>query len=409
MSVFDILACPTCRVPVSRDPDGLHCGNCGQKYPVLNGVPIMLPDGSVPEILHQAEFERRDTYEPWVDRTILQSLPDDRVVLELGGGSTTVDDPCVVRVDSVLTPFVDVVVDHHALPFLAKSVDYVFSHGVLETLANPFSAAESMWEVLVDGGYVYAECDFVGARSAHDGSHFAPTKRGLAQILAAFTPLRSGVAPHQMPSFAIASVLRGYLAASSASVHDHGTQLTDRLQELLELPLVDFDIYFDEVSAATVAAGTFFTGVKRDSPDASVIPGILHGLHESDGALRERFPDVNDLSEPDNILWWALTEGSDTSPLVADWLASIEPWSKWDDGRDFSRAVVRGFEMESTPFGTLGLGSSERPLDELIAAVVAKGESAAASADALDGLSRRERRRRLRRSTDRQSDPAEET
>ena len=64
MSVYDILACPTCKVRVERHPDLLLCTSCGQQYPIIEGVPVMFPDGSVPEIVHEAELDTRDSYNP---------------------------------------------------------------------------------------------------------------------------------------------------------------------------------------------------------------------------------------------------------------------------------------------------------------------------------------------------------
>lgn len=38
-----ILACPVCKVHVERDPDGfLRCPACGRRYPVRDGIPVML-------------------------------------------------------------------------------------------------------------------------------------------------------------------------------------------------------------------------------------------------------------------------------------------------------------------------------------------------------------------------------
>ena len=144
MSLFDILACPTCRVSVERHPDAVICTSCGQHYPVVDGLPVMFPDGSIPEVLHEAELDVRTESNPWVHRTVLQSLADDQIVLEIGSGSMALDDPCIVRLDVALSPHVDVVGDVHALPFLPGSLHFVFSLAVFEHLRNPFEAAASI-------------------------------------------------------------------------------------------------------------------------------------------------------------------------------------------------------------------------------------------------------------------------
>jgi len=53
------------------------------------------------------------------------------------------DDPCIIRMDVTLSPYVDLVADAHYLPFLPESVDYIFSLAVFEQLHDPFLAAKS--------------------------------------------------------------------------------------------------------------------------------------------------------------------------------------------------------------------------------------------------------------------------
>ena len=42
--LFDILACPLCRAEFeyTKDKKGLVCSNCGVKYSIEKGVPILL-------------------------------------------------------------------------------------------------------------------------------------------------------------------------------------------------------------------------------------------------------------------------------------------------------------------------------------------------------------------------------
>lgn len=50
MNLYDILACPTCKVAVVRNDDILTCTACQRTYPIVNGVPVLFPDSSVPDI-----------------------------------------------------------------------------------------------------------------------------------------------------------------------------------------------------------------------------------------------------------------------------------------------------------------------------------------------------------------------
>ncbi len=40
--LLEILACPACKGKVSLDGDKLVCDNCHRRYPIRNGIPVML-------------------------------------------------------------------------------------------------------------------------------------------------------------------------------------------------------------------------------------------------------------------------------------------------------------------------------------------------------------------------------
>jgi len=39
-----ILACPVCIAPLQEADGRLVCGQCGRRYPIRNGIPILLVD-----------------------------------------------------------------------------------------------------------------------------------------------------------------------------------------------------------------------------------------------------------------------------------------------------------------------------------------------------------------------------
>jgi len=47
--VIDLLACPVDRNPVQLDKAELVCVQCGRRYPVLAGIPRMVPDQVIGE------------------------------------------------------------------------------------------------------------------------------------------------------------------------------------------------------------------------------------------------------------------------------------------------------------------------------------------------------------------------
>ena len=40
--LVDILACPSCRAPVSQEKDEIVCRACGRRYPIRDGIAVML-------------------------------------------------------------------------------------------------------------------------------------------------------------------------------------------------------------------------------------------------------------------------------------------------------------------------------------------------------------------------------
>ncbi|MBI2650666.1 Trm112 family protein [Candidatus Woesearchaeota archaeon] len=43
--LFDILACPLCKADLeyAKGKKGLVCSGCGEKYPIKEGIPVLLP------------------------------------------------------------------------------------------------------------------------------------------------------------------------------------------------------------------------------------------------------------------------------------------------------------------------------------------------------------------------------
>ncbi len=40
--LLEILVCPACKAKVILEGECLACGQCGRKYPIRNGIPVML-------------------------------------------------------------------------------------------------------------------------------------------------------------------------------------------------------------------------------------------------------------------------------------------------------------------------------------------------------------------------------
>ncbi|MDD2581294.1 MAG: Trm112 family protein [Desulfuromonadaceae bacterium] len=49
LELLQILACPVCSGELTQIEDGpsLYCKSCGRDYPIVEGVPILLPNHTV--------------------------------------------------------------------------------------------------------------------------------------------------------------------------------------------------------------------------------------------------------------------------------------------------------------------------------------------------------------------------
>jgi uncharacterized protein len=42
--LLDILRCPACKTPVHVEDQVIVCDTCGRRYPIRDGIPVMLID-----------------------------------------------------------------------------------------------------------------------------------------------------------------------------------------------------------------------------------------------------------------------------------------------------------------------------------------------------------------------------
>jgi uncharacterized protein YbaR (Trm112 family) len=346
LSLIDLLACPLCKHAVVPDTAAaLRCTACAKTYPVVNGVPVMLPDPSAAQVEHESHLGVREGYSAWKDRLLLQSLTDAQVVLDFGAGRQRLDDPCVIRMDITLNPFVDVVGDLQALPFRPGTVDYAFGGAVMEHIPNPWAAAAELWSVLKPGGYVYADWNFIFAYHGYPHHYFNASKHGVREVFKAFTILDIGVAPFHAPSFALTSFIATYLRHFRAQTRlEHDFAL--HLNKVLLYPIEEYDAGIPEDDRFRVAASAYVLGVKQPAGHEHVIPPPVMAAYERSDDLRRRFPRPLDLTTPDNLMIWARTEGIAADQGIAAYFRELVPFTKHADGRPFDRATVRGWPLE---------------------------------------------------------------
>jgi uncharacterized protein YbaR (Trm112 family)/SAM-dependent methyltransferase len=341
--MLDILACPACRATLERQGNELIC-TAGHRFPIVKGVPILFPDGRGLEIKHEAPLTVRGGYDPWVHRTVMQSLTRGHIVVDIGAGNMMLDDPCIIRTDVTLTPYVDLVADAHALPFKDESVDYVLSLAVLEHLHNPFIAGQEMFRVLRRGGYVYCDTNFVFCYHGYPHHYFNSSLHGIKQVFGLFTELRTGVPPYQMPSYALENYISTYLQHFKPAT-PQDIEFIKTMQGVLTYPIRKYDAQFPQDVAYRFSAGIFYLGYKRVQSGDSVIPEPILAAYRRDVALQSRFPEPNDLTRLDNLMTWAQRDGRQRDAAIA---ASLETYtfSKYWDDRPLNRAWMESLPLE---------------------------------------------------------------
>jgi len=191
------LICPRTKTPLLLDGNFLVSEAGGYRYPVVNGIPVLLNDD---ESLFKTENYRSELDSGEVQSanrlkkflsTILPSitlntaakrnfekavalLPKNAKILIVGCGvrgkglesiyklqSNSGYSYLIIEVDVVMTPSTKIVCDCHDLPFNDKSFDFVVVQAVLEHVLEPIRCVSEIWRVLGDNGLVYGESPFM--------------------------------------------------------------------------------------------------------------------------------------------------------------------------------------------------------------------------------------------------------
>jgi uncharacterized protein YbaR (Trm112 family) len=333
-ALIDVLACPLCRSAVKRVDPGLQCTICRHEYPVVDGVPVMLPDERAREVAHERELDVKENYITMVQQ-VVDAFPPSHVVVDLGAGNRDTANPSIIRTDILLTPYVDLISDAHQLPFLDESVEMVQSSAVFEHLKQPFVAAKEIFRVLKPGGHVYAECAFVYPFHGYPGMYFNASIEGMRSLFQDFEEEIVAVAPWQMPSFSVETLLAEYLKYFKPQTAVE-REFVDAVKALDRFPIRSFDVRFSQKDAARIAAGVTYVGMKPVAGGQAIVPQPILARWERDPVLRSRYPNphalvskLEDGVRVDNLLIWARGAAS-SDPAIA---------ACFDESLRFSRKI----------------------------------------------------------------------
>jgi SAM-dependent methyltransferase len=297
-STHPLFVCPRDRANLLQGADALECTKCGTRFPIVNGVPVLINDEN--SVFAVADYTIESGYAgasygypadrtPGMRRSFrrivqrLKNLPvgmshfghSDALtavrrvcpspdILVVGSGAMRVGrtSGIVVYTDVAFASHIDTIADAHDLPFPDASFDLVVAVAVLEHVADPQRCVAEFWRVLRPEGHVFAVTPFLQPvhMGAYDFTRFTPL--GHRRLFRCFDAVEQGVAigPGTVFGWSLGALLESVSAArlwrklvrTGALVFVPPLRLLDRV---LRAP-----------ASRDAAGGSFFFGRRRADP-----------------------------------------------------------------------------------------------------------------------------------------------
>lgn len=195
-AVLNKLVCPNCQAPLEVNESHLRCLNCNIEFPIINGIPIILPENSVfssEQIIkidktyyaklakeknnskHKQKFRKRlpKITKSW-ERNKFYDIINKELKsvykpkgLQLGAGEvpTSIQEKIEgvewIHSDVDLAFKPHIIADATGLPFPSKSFDLVFADNVLEHVFDLSKAVSEIQRVLKVNGLVAVGVPFL--------------------------------------------------------------------------------------------------------------------------------------------------------------------------------------------------------------------------------------------------------
>jgi uncharacterized protein YbaR (Trm112 family) len=295
-TLHELLICPICKSKLKLMNDHCGCGNanCNASFPIVNGIPILINEGS--SVFSIADFvsqkstffrprgnlkARLGSLIPSVSKNmrakrnygtfgklLLQLAVRPRVLI-LGGSiigegmDSLIANHSIetVETDASWGPRTTLICDAHDIPFEDGSFDGAIAQAVLEHVVDPYRCVDEIHRVLKVHGLVYAETPFM--QQVHGGKYDFTrfTHLGHRRLFRQFVEVESGATSgpaaalawsyhYFLMSFTSSKILRAPISAFA--------RLTSFYLKYLDYFLLD------KPGAIDAASGCYFLGRKEN-------------------------------------------------------------------------------------------------------------------------------------------------
>lgn len=201
---FNLLVCPNDKNTLEREENSLQCKHCKQKFPILNNIPIMLPDGK-PGLQYVSSNHYPQSVIDMVKRH------SNGVVLDDGSGYPHKQFENTICFETSDLPSTNVVGVGESLPFPDESIDAVISLSVVEHVKNPFAYAKEIFRVCKKGGEIIVDSAFMQPIHNYPQHYFNTTLEGIKLLFQDFKVVKASIEDYQHPHTSLEWILKSYL------------------------------------------------------------------------------------------------------------------------------------------------------------------------------------------------------
>lgn len=222
--ILDLLVCPKDKNTLKHEKDFLQCTRCLKKYPIKNGIPIMISDIDF-------QYVSSNSYSSKAIELIKRHA--NGLVLNDGAGYPHQQFENVIHLEVTDLPSANVVASGNELPFPDESIDAIISLAVIEHLENPFVYAKEIHRVCKKGAEILIDSAFMQPIHNYPQHYFNTTLEGLKLLFKDFKLIDATVDEYQKPWITLQWILNSYLGGLES--HNRDKFLNLKISELLKI------------------------------------------------------------------------------------------------------------------------------------------------------------------------------